>query len=132
MKPLTVYIMDADKNELPLATIMDSVGDVVESFVLMTHRNLADNVKSCETDWYMYLFSNEFLSEELTKALPVLMESEFDAWIMFERRKDNKGEYKYGLSPRLFKKEIELVDMLPLLPTKDSIERVLDGFVEQN
>ena len=124
--------MDADKNELPLATIMDSVGDVVESFVLMTHRNLADNVKSCETDWYMYLFSNEFLSEELTKALPVLMESEFDVWIMFERRKDNKGEYKYGLSPRLFKKEIELVDMLPLLPTKDSIERVLDGFVEQN
>lgn len=132
MKPLTVYIMDADKNELPLATIMDSVGDVVESFVLMSHRNLADNVKSCETDWYMYLFSNEFLSEELTKALPVLMESEFDAWIMFERRKDNKGEYKYGLSPRLFKKEIELVDMLPLLPTKDSIERVLDGFVEQS
>jgi len=132
MKPLTVYIMDADKNELPLATIMDSVGDVVESFVLMSHRNLADNVKSCETDWYMYLFSNEFLSEELTKALPVLMESEFDVWIMFERRKDNKGEYKYGLSPRLFKKEIELVDMLPLLPTKDSIERVLDGFVEQS
>ena len=132
MKPLTVYIMDADKNELPLATIMDSVGDVVESFVLMSHRNLADNVKSCETDWYMYLFSNEFLSEELTKALPVLMESEFDVWIMFERRKDNKGEYKYGLSPRLFKKEIELIDMLPLLPTKDSIERVLDGFVEQS
>ena len=68
--------MDADKNELPLATIMDSVGDVVETFVLMSHRNLADNVKSCETDWYMYLFSNEFLSGELTKALPVLMESE--------------------------------------------------------
>ena len=132
MKPLTVYIMSCDVPEadLPLGTIQDSVGDVVEKYVLLNHRNLAEFVKGCKTDWYMYLFSNEHLSEDLTKVLPILLESQFDVWVMFERQK-HEGEYKYGFSPRLFKSNIALKGMIPLTDEGILIERALDGFIEQ-
>ena len=131
MKPLTLYIMVADKNHLPLGTIQDSVGDVVETYVLLNHRNLAEFVKDCETDWYMYLFDNEYLSKELTDALPVLMKSNFDVWVMFEKQNIGDDKYRYGRSPRLFKKGIELKGMVPLKLNELIVEKVLDGFVEQ-
>ena len=131
MKPLTLYIMVADKNHLPLHIITDSVGDMVETYVLFDHRNLAEFAKDCKTDWYMYLFDNEYLSKELTDALPVLMESDFDVWVMFEKQNIGDGKYRYGRSPRLFKKGVELKGMVPLKLNELLVEKVLDGFVEQ-
>ena len=133
MRPLTLYIMTCDVPEadLPLETIMDSVGDVVETYALLNHRNLAEFAKDCQTDWYMYLFSNEKLDDNLKNVLPLLLESDFDVWVMFEQKK-LKNEIKYGLSPRLFKKGIKLQGMVPILDDQMSLEKALDGFVEQN
>ena len=132
MKPLTVYIMDGDKNHLPLATIMNSFDDYVEEFTLMPNRDLASAVDNCQTDWYMYLFDNETLSEGLRKALPILMESNFDGWVMLERQTNDEGQIVYGRSPRLFKRDIKLKGMVPLNVDELLVEKVLDGFLEQS
>jgi len=132
MKPLTVYIMPADKNEIPLAKIMESFGDVVEEFVLMPNRDLSESVKRCQTEWYMYVFSNEYLSEELMEALPLLMDqNDYEVFVIYERETINKVERKYGQSPRLFKSHIELNGMMPVLSDENVLQRAIDGFLER-
>ena len=134
MKPLTVYIMDGDKNHLPLHTITNSIDSdfkIVEEVCLLPHRNLDKAVKDCRTKWFMYVFDNEYLSVDLSSILPQLILLSNDVYVFYERELMVGGDYKYGQSPRLFKKGIELNGMSPLNINKLVVQRVLDGFVER-
>ena len=123
--------MKSDSGVDVLPRLLKSVGDLVEHVVHMPDRDLSSVVKDCKTDWYMYMFSDEVLSPGLTAALPVFLENAyFDVLVMFERQLIGKG-YFYGQSPRLFKGNVKLNDMIPLEIGKLTVEKALDGFVEQ-
>jgi len=131
MRPLTLYIMESDNQVYNVPRLVSSFGDVVETIIRVPDRNLAEAVKGCETEWYGYMYSNEFLSEEYVEALPIMLGNngfDIEAWVLFEKRGE-EGKETYGMSPRLFKRNIELQGMLPLVSSKERLQRSLDGFV---
>jgi hypothetical protein len=89
------------------------------------------------SDWKMFLFSDEWLSLDLVKALPLYLEQDtynVISMFRFEQSTDEK-EPKISISPRLFLSGVTLKDMsfqpmdvqskVPIL----SYTNILDGFI---
>ena len=128
MNPLTLYIMRSD-NGVHCPQSIPSFGGVVENSIHLEDRALSKAVRKCETKWFGYIFSNEFLEIDLAESLPLYFDQEFyDVIILMQRA--GKGEnVKFYQSPRLFKRNILLKGMVPLHKNFNHV-RALDGFLE--
>lgn len=127
MKPLTLYIMKSDDGVVHPDSIM-SFGDVIEETVYVKDRKLDKTVKGCSTDWFCYIFSNEYIEKELRDALPLYFYQDVYDIIVFMQKAIRGNNIKFYQSPRLFRRNIKLKGMLPCQKNLPHI-RALDGFL---
>lgn len=84
-----------------------------------------------ETDWYLVLYDNEFVSVDLKDAIGNIlkMEIDLDAIIFLEIYSDGT----MFQSPRMFKKNVSL-KWNSLMPVDkfSNLERILDGWIKKH
>jgi hypothetical protein len=79
------------------------------------------------TKWKIFMYSGEFLSNDLNLALPEFLEKG-DAFDAFEIYKSTPRGY--SISPRLFKGNVKVHDTSLMPVEKDlKITAILDGFI---
>lgn len=80
-----------------------------------------------ETEWKIFFYANEHLEDDLKTALPlfVLLGKDYDFFSLY-----STDGTKYFLSPRLFKKEIE-IEKGSVYPVEKDLKQIaiLDGFI---
>jgi hypothetical protein len=91
--------------------------------------DLLEKIKECQTTWYVILFTDEFLSPELSEVLPIYTLAEnYDFFSLYGYTKDEGG--KVYLSPRIFNKSVEIDRNINPIMTKGlKYEKILDGYV---
>ena len=84
--------------------------------------------------WYMVLYDNEFVDDNLAKAIPVYMQSDFEILECFKRTEFGTGYQKLAISPRIFNKKIKLSgnSLIPAHYEKLKATKILDGWIEEN
>lgn len=135
MKPdITIYILPSDKHsgidcnfaKESLKTVR-SVSSIAKHVKLLKNRNIAAESKNCKTKWWMYLFSDEIVPEELTTAIQVFaFTDKWDYFVLLRKY----GEQHFGFSPRLFKSGVEIEEgkMIPK-NIEAPHERILNGYI---
>jgi hypothetical protein len=143
MSSLTVFVM---KNDTPAFSkpqrLEDSLGKVKGvdiNIVHMDDRRL--DLIEVETDWWMYMFDNEYLDPSMIRVLATYCDtSTYDFFQMYQRMivyekidgKD-KARAKTFLSPRLFRKHVYMEEGDSFIPV--DIEgiliatNILDGWI---
>lgn len=120
---LTMFILPAD-NENCFHKCIDSLMSIPAKAIPLTNRNLEE--VEFDTDWYGYLYADEYLSDELIVAIPIFLESSFDVITLLRRHENNR----YTQAPRLFRKGIRLKCRVPIEIPKERYTRALDGWIE--
>ncbi len=125
---LTLFAIEADSLQDPERAI-ESFGDIVEKSHILDGRRI-DNIP-VGTDWYGYIYSDEWIDEQLKESLPVFLAAGyFDCLVLFKRVVD-QGEPRVFTSPRIFKQSVKLAkDMLvPEHPGPLTFEKCLNGWI---
>jgi hypothetical protein len=95
-------------------------------------------VKECDfklevgTVWKFFIYSNEYLSEELREVLPILCKiKEYDYYSFYKQQIMEDGVFAYTKSPRLFLSSIEMSDNRVFPKDIENLKGVdiLDGFI---
>lgn len=88
----------------------------------------ADFSKIPKTKWKMFLYDNEYLSDELLEALLSYLENKHSWDFMKIYKKDKKQAF--SISPRLFRSYVQICsDCIMPLNIYLSNETILDGFI---
>ena len=125
---LTLFAIQADDIQNPERAI-ESFGDIVEKSIILDHRRI-DNIP-VDTDWYGYIYADEWLDDRIKEALPVFLTAQyFDCLILFKRVVD-QGKKRVFSSPRIFKQGVQLKkDMLiPVNSGPLTFEKCLNGWI---
>lgn len=102
---LTVYLIDrgGDKKKA-IRSISKLEPSIIEKPKGTACTGLGNN---CKHDWYMILFTDEYLEDILCDALPYFMASDYDYFNMYRCMDDGKNQ-RYFMNPRLFRKGVVL------------------------
>ena len=127
---LTLFILKTSEENKSVKETFQSLEGIDHEGCLVKNIEEINNSEK-NTDWYLVLYDNEYLSVDLKEAVKniLTMDIPFDALIFLQ--KDLVG--KFYQSPRLFKKHVRLKEN-SLLPEDDSMKmvRILDGWVNQH
>jgi len=128
MVTLYVFPADNDVEGKNFENVVNSVGPVVNEAVLVKDRNISEMAKCCETEWFGYIFTDEYIPMPLCMALPHFLISEFEIVICMRRHDDRR----ISRSPRFFRNHVGIVDgtMLPEEGFRYNKITALDGFIE--
>ena len=128
---MTLYIFPCDCEELhDPERAKESFGDVVQFSQTLKDRRL-DLVCNHPTPWYGYIFSDEYLDDKAKAALPTFLAvGGFDCLILMKKIMVD-GEMRVTQAPRIFKKDVRLVENTHIPEDHDSLifERMLDGWI---
>jgi len=132
---LTLYVIPCDNPEQAnIQKLKESAEGVADRVEVLDHRRL-DEVEP-ETEWYAFLFSNEWLDEGLKFALPVFLEqTDSDYLILYKKVVENNfGTLvpRTFIVPRIFRSNIKLIGNDRLVPVGQEDLRflqVLDGWI---
>ena len=131
MSDLTVFILPADFGD-NIKRLKDSfkktLKEIDVEFVELNHRNISKEQYKVETDWFSYLFSNEYIQESLAVAIPVFLRHAQEDCLTLVYR--NISKEQYSQAPRIFRNFVKIKDMMPLKTNKYSFNKILDGFIE--
>lgn len=85
----------------------------------------------CQTEWWIYLFEDEYMNSKLLEALPICMASPgHDIFVFMQKVKHDNGDMKVYQSARMFRKDTQEFDnLLPVDFDAERIERILDGWI---
>lgn len=92
-------------------------------------RNLQDIIESDLTgNWYMIMYDDEHIDENMAKAIPVYLLSQFDVLECYKKTTDKTGT----LSPRLFRGNVrpQWDTLLPADIQNLKSTRILDGWIK--
>jgi len=78
-----------------------------------------------KTDWYMFMFDNEMLSEQLKQAIPFFLLYPYDFYIIYKRVKMG-GRAKFFFEPRIFHFDVRRNNL-----EGKKHETILDGWLEE-
>ena len=129
---LTLFILKTSEENKSVKETFQSLEGIDHEGCLVKNIEEINNSEK-NTDWYLVLHDNEYLSVDLKEAVKNILTMNltipFDALIFLQ--KDLVG--KFYQSPRLFKKHVRLKEN-SLLPEDDSMKmvRILDGWVNQH
>lgn len=101
---LTVYLVDRGGDR---EKAINSLKELEPVIVDKPNGTTPTSFSKCETDWYMVLFSDEYLEEKLRDAIPFFMESDFEYFNVY-RMMDDGVSQRYFVSPRLFRNHVVL------------------------
>jgi len=81
-----------------------------------------------EGDWYMIMYDDEYIDENLAKSIPVYLLSQFDVMECYRKT----GEKTGTISPRLFRGHIkpQWDSLLPADIQNLKTTRILDGWIQ--
>ena len=126
---LTLYIIPGDNKGDP-ARARKSFGDIVTVVSVLKSRRI--DQLSLKTEFYGYIYDNEYLEEAVMRALPVFLDSaHFDCLILFKKVMNEHGRAQFFRAPRIFKSHIKLKndELVPEMSKGLRFETLLDGFV---
>jgi hypothetical protein len=128
MKTITVFILPVANGE-PIRLI-DSLKDLTSKIILVPDNKRNYN-KGINTDWKLFLYADEFLSEELRESIPLILNLDYDFFSFYKKNK--KDEMNIEISPRLFKKYVVLRENC-IYPISGEYrwEVLLNGFILGN
>ena len=128
MSSLTIFIIPAD-NSIDLQKAVRSVIRVADTVIPLNHRNIEKELFRVKTSWFGYIFSDEYLSVDLQRALPFHLRMNKADCLSILRK---VTEDKYTQSPRIFRKYVKIDVMQPISSEAYIFDRILDGFVYGN
>jgi hypothetical protein len=136
---LTLYIVNVGKQFsepsklASLSKTIGSFGKTVNEVICLEGSNW-EGIVETKNDWFMIMYPEEYLDENLCEVLPTYLATDYDCFI-FMRIKDTDKE---GTStpqvfqePRLFRKSVKLQkgSLIPIDFEKIKFTRVLDGWL---
>lgn len=124
---MTIYVVPTANSNL--GCLLESVKTLDPEIVFLKEHNYS---KVPNTRWKLFLYDDEYLSEELSEALPKYFENGqyWDFLSMYKKIEDINERRIYSMSPRLFKSQIQIrTDCI--MPIDDNLqyETILDGFI---
>jgi len=133
---LTLYLLPCDNPKLHNPErARESFGDVVRFTRTLKSRRL-DLERHFPTIWYGYIFSDEYLDDQVRDALPIFLASDqFDALILMKKELIDGCEdacaVRVTQAPRIFRKHVRLEEgkHIPRDPHLLIFERLLDGWI---
>lgn len=131
---LAIYILPCGNETHNPPRAAESFEDIkyVVKIETLDHANLWElNGTHYEYKWFGYIYSNEWLDEELAKALPVFLQYDyFDCLILWKRVMDNDTPRAYRM-PRIFKNWVRITEggLLPEDGDDLRFEKALNGWV---
>lgn len=131
MLALTVFILKSGRKQTDIEKLTMSIPDSIHArYVTIDRLSVIDDYKP-ETEWYMVLYDNEFISPSLAKSLHVYMHHDFDFYIIMKRIYNDDGNMEVTQSPRLFRKPVKLSrdSLMPINSEKLKSERIMDGWI---
>ena len=105
--------------------------DSISSYYKRLQKDRYFNV-DVNTEWKMFMYSNEYLSNQLVEAFPIILDNEeFDYFSFYKLALGENNKIKYSISPRLFRSGIELRDNSVYPIDMESLKgtTILDGFI---
>ncbi len=125
---VTFLLMPVDKSRENLDRLLNTIGDLGRYIKL--GENPIINIK-VDTEWKMFLYLDEYLSEELKVAFPYYLKygGAYDFCSFYQR--NILSPVTFTLSPRLFRAEIELLldSVFPKKTEGLKHTSLLDGFI---
>jgi hypothetical protein len=141
-RTLTVFILHCgdERRHNPEKTARSVVNPLTTTITIVPPGFRDLNTLHAYSDWKMFLFSDEWLSEQLVKVLPIYLEQEdfnvLSTYRMVELENDRRykvDDLRVSISPRLFKSDIQLKDFSFQWSSDQDIvithSIILDGFV---
>jgi hypothetical protein len=124
---LTIYLIDRGGNK---KKSISSVANLEPKIIEKSKGTPCSSFANCSTDWYMILFTDEYLEEKLCDAIPFFLESDYEYFDIYRCMDDGKTQ-RFFKSPRIFRKDIILNRQG--FPEKDKVgTAILDGFIMYN
>jgi hypothetical protein len=130
---LTLYFFPGDVETLDdKSRFMDSLEKVNCHVVFLDHR---DELQSCDvpdTEWWGFLFGNEWFDLDMANVLDVYLLSDFDAITFFKDIEKENGDKAVFLATRIFR-----TNKVPLgIETYKEVEglkfvKALDGWIRE-
>jgi hypothetical protein len=119
---LTVYVIRSESADID--KLITSFGDIDFQLVLLD--NPPDFNKKPDTKWKMFLYSNEYLEDDLQTSLKEYLQQDVYDYFNIYSTKD----HKFYVSPRLFKKEV-VIENHTVYPKSVGLQytSILDGFI---
>jgi hypothetical protein len=139
-RALTIYILHCgdDIRHDPENTVKNIVHSGVDFTVIVVpsaHHNLNELLP--DTHWKLFIYSDEWISKDLVKALPSYLEQDtYNVLSLFRLEYPaDKNDPKLSICPRLFTREI-LFKVYTLQPSEEqphgcvlSYTNIMDGFI---
>jgi hypothetical protein len=133
---LTIFVIPCDDpKQADIDKLKKSLLEVACEMCVMEHRDI-NSMDKGTSEWYGYLFSNEWFDEGLRFALPYFLEkSGEDYLVLFKKVLEKKGALitpKIFQAPRIFRRDIELEgpgSLIPIHGEQLSSLKILDGFI---
>lgn len=123
---LTIYILDVEQGDKLRA--IRSCPQGLDIFFMVTKNH--DFSQMPGTDWKMYLYSDEWLQEELSEAIPTFLKmgEMFDFYALYKRY----SKEKFFHAPRIFKSNIPMKTEALMPASFEGLrgETILNGFLE--
>ena len=121
---------------LPSGSAQADVIKTVKSFDVYNNNFTWEQVASLQEiidselygNWYMIMYDDEHIDENLAKSIPVYLLSQFDVMECYRKT----GEKTGTISPRLFRSHItpQWDSLLPADIQKLKTTRILDGWIQ--
>lgn len=134
---LAIYVLPCGKDKIDPDRAARSFEDPqyeVKTTVLRNADLWKLNGTHYDSRWFGYIYSNEWLDEDLAKAMPVFLSQKyFDVLSLCKKVLDN-GKHRYFTMPRIFRNWIQLESggLMPQTCGLLRIERALDGWVMED
>jgi len=126
---LILFIMQTHHKDKNLQKLCESLNPLVASIVAVGKTWDINNMIK-DSDWYLVMFDNEFVSPDLRDAIKIIVETDpdYDYFIFMEKT----WEGKVFQSPRMFRRDVRL-QRDSFLPEDKTLrcERILDGWIKK-
>lgn len=125
---LTLFILKSGDPKADSNALLKSFNHMAPDIVFAGSIKVISDFPDMRTKWYIVMYDNEKLDQNLMEALPVYLEhSKSDVVVMFKIDENDE----VTTAPRLFRKDVILRENC-LLPRDKSLkfDRALDGWID--
>lgn len=134
---LTLFVLPGDNRGFSRPNrAIASFGCNVNTIIELSHRNkITEYNNIIKTDWYCFLFDNEWIDMELKEALSIFLKmAMWDVLVFWKKVKDKNGEPRFYKVPRIFRKHVilESENIMPINPDSLTFESILNGWLRED
>lgn len=135
---LALFLLPGDRADMDnFDRARTSLSDKIESYIyILSHRDDLVKMRTPETEWWGFLFGNEWFDEDLSKALHIhLRYNKADCLTLFKNVTTAEGEKKAFVATRIFRTcAVPTLGVESYKNYQDELtfEKVLDGWLMED